>query len=559
MDQVRRTLEAIQSQLKRVTATQKLLIASLLVVMLMTLFVVSQYAGSAEMVEVVPGGSAEQQQRAVEFLKANGIEHKVRDGQPLVPVERKHYVLAQMSQGGALPDDTSLLFDTVVDKQSWATPSEQRHQMAVYALQNELGRVLAQFDGVKSAKVIIDDSPTSGLGQATRRPTASATVFTDDGGPLDQNTVDAIAHLVAGARSGMDVEQVRVIDGSTNRQRRARGEDQAMAGAYLEHAAKIEKRVRDKLLNLLSYIDGVIVQVNAQVDLRRVSSEEERVLPPGEGSLTVPTREFSSEETQTSASRSGEAGVRSNAGLDINQGGGGGETVQRSQTESELRTQFGRRVEKVFDPSGDPTKINATINIPRSYFVRRWRAEAGQDEGEPGEEQLQPIIDAELERIRGDVAPQIDTTAQGQGAAGSVVVSMIPDAGPARAAAGGAQQATMASFESGGGGPVISGWIKTLALGALAAASIGVMALSLRKAGKRAELPTAEDLTGAAPKLDAGSDMVGEADEADAALSGLELSDDEIQRRKRLEQVSQLVREKPRDAAMIVNRWIESE
>lgn len=554
MEQVRRALQTIQSSLERLTVSQKLLMASLVVVMLMTLFVVSQYAGGREMVELMPGGSTAQQQRAVEFLRGSGIDHRVEDGRALVPVERKHFVLAQMSQGGALPDDTSLLFSNVVDRQSWATPAEQRRQMGLYALQNELATVISQFPSVRTAKVIIDDPPVSGLGQATRRPTASATVFSTDGGALTQNAVDAIAHLVAGARSGLSVEQVRVIDGSTNRQRRARGEDQAFSGAYMEHAANVEKRVREKLLDMLAYVEGVIVQVNAQVDLRRTSLEEERILPPGEGSLTVPTREFSSEETEQARASGGEAGARSNTGLNIARGGGGGPSFNRSESEAELQTEFGRRVERVVDPRGNPTKINATVNIPRSYFARRWRQSAGEQDAEPTDEDLAPIIESELARIRGDVEPQVDTSAAGDGEVGSVVVSMIPDWAPAKAAS----QAGVGGMFS-PGGALGSGWIKTVGLAALAAASLGLMALSLKKASKRVELPSAEELAGVPPALQTDLSMVGEADEADAALAGVELSDEELERRKRLEQVTRMVKEQPKDAALIVSRWINAD
>jgi len=72
-------------------------------------------------------------------------------------------------------------------------------------------------------------------------------------------------------------------------------------------------------------------------------------------------------------------------------------------------------------------------------------------------------------------------------------------------------------------------------------------------------LPTAEELAGVPPALATDMDMVGEADEAEAALAGIEMSDDDLQLRKKVEQVSALVKEKPVEAAALLNRWIAAE
>jgi flagellar biosynthesis/type III secretory pathway M-ring protein FliF/YscJ len=76
------------------------------------------------------------------------------------------------------------------------------------------------------------------------------------------------------------------------------------------------------------------------------------------------------------------------------------------------------------------------------------------------------------------------------------------------------------------------------------------------KAGKREKLPTAEELVGVPPALAGESDVIGEAVEADSVLQGIELSDDEMKSRKMMEQVEDMVKEKPEDAARLLGRWI---
>ncbi|MFG0274523.1 MAG: hypothetical protein ACF8QF_05660, partial [Phycisphaerales bacterium] len=212
MGQLRRVLDQIRTQLSSLTVTQRLLISSLVVIVLMALFVVTQYAGARPMVELMPGVAPDAQVRAVSYLRSNGYEYEERGGAIMVPAEMRHLVLGQLGQQGLLPADTSLMFDTVLDKQSWTMTSAQHQQIFLIAKQNELARIIANMQGIREARVIIDAPAPAGLGQAVRQATASATVFTATGQPLGQQTADAIGHLVAGAEAGLDVSRVRIID-----------------------------------------------------------------------------------------------------------------------------------------------------------------------------------------------------------------------------------------------------------------------------------------------------------------------------------------------------------
>ena len=563
MGQLRQALSMIQAQITRLTTSQRLLMASLAVIMLMTLFLVTQYAGRGEMVELMPGLASDAQQRAVQALQVAGVEHEVRNGRLLVPADRKHLALAQLSQGGALPADSSLLFSNIVEKQSWAMSADQRRQMERLALQNELALTIARFDGVRLAKVMIDAPAPTGLGSAARRPTAAVTVFTAGGGALSQRTVDAVAAFVAGAKAGLDIENVRVIDGSTNTQRRPTSDDAAIASTNFDRTLQVEKRVREKLLDLLAYIDGVIVAVNAQVDTRRVSTERREILPSGAGSQVFAMSESSTDESQSNGGRGGEAGVRSNTGLDINRGGATGSEMSRSESKTDLRPEVGYETRRIVDPRGVVTKLNATINVPRSYFIARLRDSAGAADGadaaaqsDPTDEELQPVIEREIARIVADVQPLVDTPEETDGP-GAVVVSMIPDWTPAGA---GAEAGFGAALGIGGGrGVALPDLVKTVGLGALALLSLGLMARTLRRASKPIELPTAEELVGVPPVVRGDDGMIGEAAEAESALSGVELTQEEIDRRKMLEQVQVLIKTAPKDAAIVLNKWIAAD
>ena len=557
MEQLQRMLQTIRDQLVKLSATQRLLIATLAVLLVMTMFLVSQYAGTKQFVPLLPAGATpEQVQQASDFLSQANIEHRVREGVPEVTPDRRRGIIAQMSQAGALPGDTSMLFADLIEAQSWTMSNAQQAQLYNIALQNELASIIAQMRGVSSASVIIDAPERRGIGMAVRLPTASVTV-THAGQSLTQDAVDAIASLVAGAKAGLTIENVVVVDGISNRQRRARTEDSLASGTYLELQMQYEKLYRERLAETFGYIEGVIIAVSAQVDATRQVSNVTAVLPSGQGTVSAPAIESERTYSSRQASRGGEPGVRSNAGLDIAGSGGDGPEVSETETTSELTTRFGTRTETTHDPRGRPTKISAAINIPRSYVMREWRFANGDEAEAPDAQALDAFFGEESKKIEAAAVVLLETQSpDGVLVPGSVSVAMIPDpmGSPVSQAGGG-----LGLGAGGAGGVLASGWVKTVALGGLAVASLGLMAMALKKAGRRPELPTAEELVGMPPALEGTGDVMGEAGEAESALSGIELTDEDMQRRQMLEQVTTFVHDSPDEAAGLFQRWMSTE
>ena len=145
---------------------------------------------------------------------------------------------------------------------------------------------------------------------------------------------------------------------------------------------------------------------------------------------------------------------------------------------------------------------------------------------------------------------------------GEVVVAMIPGEGaPAGFGPGGAQQAGSAGGVMGlGGGLALgSGLIDKAVLGLLGVLSLGMMFVMVRRAARRVELPSAEELVGLPPTLEAQSDVIGEADEGETAMAGIEVGEDEVRVQKMLEQVTDYVSKNPDTAAKLVGRWLKSE
>lgn len=562
MESLRTAMANIGEQLGKLSPSQRMLIGSLCVIAVMALFLVGQYAGKGEMVELMP---AEGNGQVLATLRGGGIQAEERDGQVYVPPNARRAAMAQLGEAGMLPNDTTILFGNLIDKQSWQNSRQQNQQIFNIALQNELGRTIALWDDIASATVMIDAPDANGIGRVYRAPTASATVFTADGSAIKQNTVDAIAQFIAGAKAGLDAKNIRVIDGTTGQQRRVRDEEMMSGNTYLERVAAVEMQTRQKLGDLLSYIPGVIVTVTAQVDVTRVSEQRNEVLPKGEGSLALLSKETIDEESMQGTSQGAEPGVRSNQTADINRGGGSGTSTNSNQAETEFATEFGRTVKSIVDPRGHPTMLAASVAIPRGYIVgliqATLAAPAEGEEPEPiTEAQIDQRFELERERISAAIRPHVRTGVAGVQTEGDVVVSLIP----LDIAMGGPVQSAgvmgMLTGGGGGGGGLIAmggGMVDTIVLGVLSLVAVGMMLMMVKKSGKRQDLPTAEELVGLPPTLEADSDLIGEAEEGDSPMTGIEIGDGEVEQVKLREQVSTMVAEKPEVAATLVSRWLE--
>jgi flagellar biosynthesis/type III secretory pathway M-ring protein FliF/YscJ len=344
----------------------------------------------------------------------------------------------------------------------------------------------------------------------------------------------------------------------------------------------VESATRDKIENLLSYIPGVVVAVTARVDVTRSEREVLEYSPEKQGTVSLEL-ERSKTTTQSSESSSGATpGPTANQTADITVGAGSGTSNLSEESKLLNEVKVGQKVEKVFDPKGYPTLVAVSVNVPRGYVASLVKPAAGTTGANaPAAPPAGPATgptDAEVDQkftqtikpmIMDSLVPQIRAlmVQSGQNVTAATIravaeemlsVSMIPGDIPLTAASG----AAGVFGGSGGGGGVFAmgnGIADKVVLGVLGVAAMGMMVAMVRKAGRRAEMPTAEELVGLPPALESTSDLVGEVEAANEALAGIEVDDSQLQSQQMLEQIGALIKENPNSAARLLNRWIEVE
>jgi len=560
---LQRTFKAIGAQLGGLPATAKLLIGALMVILVMSLLMVAQFAGRPSMVPLPIDLDPEARTAAQSYLERSGIPFEDQGGRLMVPAEQRYTVLAQLTDHEVISGE-QINFDSLIKESSPFLTREQNRKRWLVAKMNVLSALIGKFRGIQHATVMIDRSEKVGFGSSHEPPTASVTVIpTGDG--LTQGQVEAIARVVAGAQPGLKASDVQVIDAKNGRAHLPRSEGQLVSGEYLEIKQAQEKHTKATIADALSYIPGLHIAVNAMMDTRRVEQRTEGVEEPMVGPLS------SSRRTTTSSSQpaGNEPGMRPNTGVSLPSSGGQGTTMSDERSEETTRPVFPRDLQHITDSKGYPLKINATIGVPRSYFVAKFRQDRNDPEAVPQDRDLDPVVTAEIARLESDVEPLIDTSALKNSVRGTVKVSMIPDIAGAMATMISDIPSTVGGGGVGGGASVGGGWsagpiggdlVKFLGLTGLALLSLAMMFLMVRRAGVTTEMPTARDIVGVPPTLPTDeSEIVGEAIESAPILEGVEVDDAALRRQQMKGQISEMVRQNPDSVANLLRRWITVE
>jgi flagellar M-ring protein FliF len=540
MEFLRHYWTQIRAQLDQLSSAQKWLMGTLLALMLLIGFLLIQYAGQPQTVPITQFSSSSGNQ-VLSRLRAAGIDAQREGGQVVVPVGKRDEAIALLVQDNLLSEDVAKAFDELVANQSpWSTEAQDRRAFLV-AKNEVLSRVLEKMQGVRSANVVIDMPQDQGFGQTHVQPSASVSVTLDGGERMGDERIAAIAGLVSGSVAEMTPQNVTIIDANRGQQYTVNDPAEAQASDLRELVRQEESYYKEKLSKALRYIPDVIVAVTVQTS--NVSRQSEQSY---QYSDTEPLEsEQSTETTRRKMQEGGEPGPRSNTGLNIAGGGGGGTTEQTSESQTEYREKLLQQQTTKQLAGHQTQQINVAINVPRSYFVKLFNQNNPDAEGEPTNQDLQPVIDERLQTIQQQVQPLIQSENPGQ-----VQVAMYPD---------GSTPEPQGMARAGGGTLALLGsnWIKTAIVGALALLSLGLMFGMVRKATKKQELPSVEELAGAPPSMSSGEDVVGEAEEADNGMVGVELDDSQLKSRQVAEQISEMIKNNPAEAGALLNKWVD--
>lgn len=562
METVRRWMELIRTQLSGLSLSTKLLFGVLVLMVPMMLWVVGKYAGSSDMQSLGLSLDPMMKQQAISKLQADSIPNRIgADGSIQVPADRKEQALKSIFTGGVIPQNWSSFFDSLVEGSNLMQSEKQRQMNLRVTKAKVLGYVLGGFPGVRNATVMFGDQTKDGIG-AARIPMSATVVITMSGSDrLDQKRVDHIARIVAGAEPELTPDRVTVGDGNYSGTGRKPGEQNIgdLPAIWQTWKENHERNVRDALGH-----PGARVVVSPVISAKKSHTEASTYTEPA---ISRETKKNSEDDGAGGA----EPGVRANNGLGTGATAGAAATASgRKKTEKSGETEFtdpklsGTTVTEV--SQGALESVNCSVVFPYTYFIELYRAEnkpaapAAAAPGQPAAPpptptlaELQPIIDAEKTRIEGLVGNLLHIKKDEKP---MLSVGFYRDDIVSTALASGAGEGAEAGLAS----VVMQGiYGKYGALGSLALLAVGWMLWMVKRSARAPKMPTPEELAGVPGELPLDDEMVGEVGAMGGTLEGVEMDEEQIRQKQLTEQVAELVKSNPGDAAALINRWIRKD
>lgn len=257
-------------------------------------------------------------------LDALGAAYEVRGGAIYTDVSRRDSLRLELAREG-LPRQSVVGYELFDDVNSFAMTSEMFDTAYWRAKEGELARTLLAMPAIRTARVHLGTRKTNGFSRGAAAHSASVTVST--GGGLPAHQAKAIQYLTALSVSGLEPDDIAVIDTvkgliagpglEPNGQEGGSGE--------LERATSIKR-------NLMAMLEARVGPGNARVSVsldvdRNHQTIAERTFDP---ETRVVKSQTSSEVTDASTGSDGQVTVASN--LPEGAAGGGSSNSDRSES-----------------------------------------------------------------------------------------------------------------------------------------------------------------------------------------------------------------------------------
>lgn len=260
-----------------------------------------------------------------------------------------------------LPNGGEVGFE-VFDKQSFALTDYVQKVNHTRALQGELSRTISSLEPVESTRVHLALPEKRLFKNQQKNATASVIVTLIPGKQLDRKQVQGIIHLVAGSVTGLEPENVKVIDSNgvvLEREEQA-DDDRLLSVDMLTYQQEVEHRMEMRVQDLLDKTMGhsnAMVRISASLDFSKIEKTEELF----DAEEPVIRSEQIQQESNASEAAGGIPGVQSNLqGNELGQPTGGPSSNKSSKI---TNYEISKTISKIIIPVGTITKLSVSVLV----------------------------------------------------------------------------------------------------------------------------------------------------------------------------------------------------
>ena len=390
----------IQQTLKEMSATQKGMVAAIVLTVVMVLVGFGLWANQESMGTLFTNLPATDANRIVEDLKKANIKFELSPDQRTIAVpEGRVGELRLRFAGEGLPQGEGIGFEKLEAPSLTTTDFTQK---VIYrrAMEAELARTIMALQQVSQATVHI--TPATDSPFATEKEDAKASVLLKLKGArlLPEDNTQAIVNLLAASVEGLKPEKVVVIDQFSRILSRTSPDSvSGVSDAQKKVQREEEEHLVAQVTQLLEPVVGMgKVRATARVDLDfdKVRTSSEAYDPQGQVERETKVLK---EREQRAESTGGVPGTASNVAPAAGTAGGQGSTV-RDREETNTHFEITKTLRSVEQAPGSVKRMSIAVIVDHAT---QWDKDA---KGEPVEKPVARNPE-ELKKIRDQVAAAV--------------------------------------------------------------------------------------------------------------------------------------------------------
>jgi len=355
-------------------------------------------------------------------LDQAGVKYEVKGDGSTIMVPRDDVASTRLLLSGkGLPTAGSVGYEIFDEANALGQTDFVQQLNRQRALEGELARTIRALDGITSARVHLVLPKRQLFEEEAEQPAASVSIGVGGREPTGEQ-VRAMQNLIAGAVPNMRPDRVTVVD---QHAKTLSGGETGMAAEADGRKSEVEQRIAKQVKSLVEGMVGAgkaRVNVSADVELARVTVQQETFDPDGQVIRSESTTEENAREND--ASGSGQASVSANipggAGSDLNT-----QSSTSGRQDSTTNYEISKTVRTEVQEPGTVKRLSVAVAVDGAT------AAAGKD-GKPGV--YSPRSAEEMQRIE-----QLVRTAVGYNEERGDQVSVINVRFPAADTSGGVE------------------------------------------------------------------------------------------------------------------------
>ncbi len=306
--------ETLKTRIQGLTQSQRIFLGGSLLIVLASFVLLAYTVNRTEYATLYSRLSEHDLGAVVETLKSKKIPYELAAGGTIgVPKDQLHEVRLLLATQGVLKG-AGVGFE-IFDQQKLGSTEFVQKINYQRALQGELARTINELNEVAESRVHLVLPSESLFLDEKKSPSAAVVLKLRNGAHLDQQQVQGIVNLVAGAVQGLQEDKVSILstDGQVLYRKNALDNTFQLTNLQMQFRTSVEEDMRRKVQSLLEQVIGtgkVSTRITVDMDFNQTQVAEEHYDPD---SAVIRSQQRSIEN-----SHDGEPGAKGNPDVPIN-------------------------------------------------------------------------------------------------------------------------------------------------------------------------------------------------------------------------------------------------